>query len=157
MSSSLPPGLGGVAAVTMASSGSLPGLPMMFVPPEPEKSTYDKYFLILDVDHDGVIGASEVGGLRATGLGDQQLGYVWGQAVPQGCTFMSKESFYLAMRIIACLQNHQSVDPSMLRSPSAFPLAAFKGPSSSRMFLNQLPCLSLIPYFKILIIVNLKK
>ena len=134
MSSSLPPGLGGVAAVAMASSGSLPGLPMMFVPPEPEKSTYDKYFLILDVDHDGVIGASEVGGLRATGLGDQQLGYVWGQAVPQGCTFMSKESFYLAMRIIACLQNHQSVDPSMLRSPSAFPLAAFKGPPSSRMF-----------------------
>ncbi|XP_038615888.1 epidermal growth factor receptor substrate 15 isoform X2 [Tachyglossus aculeatus] len=90
---------------------------------------YEKYYRQVDSGNTGRVLASEAAAfLKKSGLTDLILGKIWDLADSDGKGALSKQEFFVALRLVACAQNGLDVSLSSLHLP--VPPPRFHEPSS---------------------------
>uniref|UniRef100_A0A671SYA9 Epidermal growth factor receptor pathway substrate 15-like 1a n=1 Tax=Sinocyclocheilus anshuiensis TaxID=1608454 RepID=A0A671SYA9_9TELE len=85
--------------------------------------------LKVDPGNTGRVGPTEAAlFLKKSGLPDITLGKIWDLADPDGKGFLDKQGFYVALRLVACVQSGQDISLSCLNLP--VPPPKFKDHSS---------------------------
>uniref|UniRef100_A0A671SW31 Epidermal growth factor receptor pathway substrate 15-like 1a n=1 Tax=Sinocyclocheilus anshuiensis TaxID=1608454 RepID=A0A671SW31_9TELE len=83
----------------------------------------------VDPGNTGRVGPTEAAlFLKKSGLPDITLGKIWDLADPDGKGFLDKQGFYVALRLVACVQSGQDISLSCLNLP--VPPPKFKDHSS---------------------------
>jgi hypothetical protein len=91
-----------------------------------DKEKYDYLFTLADSDQDGVIGLKDATFLNKSGLSRSLLGQIW-ELVAAGKPALSREEFYLALKLIFLAQSGKN--PTLLEAHSlgGFPVPKFEG------------------------------
>ncbi|KAL1787718.1 epidermal growth factor receptor substrate 15 isoform X1 [Sigmodon hispidus] len=90
---------------------------------------YEKYYRQVDTGNTGRVLASDAAAfLKKSGLPDLILGKIWDLADTDGKGVLSKQEFFVALRVVACAQNGLEVSLSSLNL--AVPLPRFYDSSS---------------------------
>jgi epidermal growth factor receptor substrate 15 len=76
-----------------------------------EKEKYEYLFSLADADKDGVIGLQDANFFARSGLQRPALGRIWAEVNVGGLTYLKKEEFCTALKLIALAQNGR--DPSI--------------------------------------------
>uniref|UniRef100_A0A8C5JWY3 Epidermal growth factor receptor pathway substrate 15 n=1 Tax=Jaculus jaculus TaxID=51337 RepID=A0A8C5JWY3_JACJA len=90
---------------------------------------YEKYYRQVDAGHAGRVLASDAAALlKKSGLPDLVLGKIWDLADTDGKGVLSKQEFFIALRLVACAQNGLEVSLNSLNL--AVPPPRFHDPGS---------------------------
>jgi epidermal growth factor receptor substrate 15 len=66
-----------------------------------ERASYDALFNTVDIDKDGKIGASDASFFLSLGLEKKTLSEIWHLSDPEKKGYLTKEGFYLSLRLVA--------------------------------------------------------